>query len=397
MRLSRKLEAYRASIFTQLAQEKQALRADGMDVIDLSIGTPDLPPAPHIMRAISEAALLPENYVYAVNDRAALLSSVAAWYVRRFGVTLCPNTQITSLLGSQDGLAHIAQALLDVGDTVLVPDPCYPIFADGPALCGMCVERLEQRPENGYRIDFDAVPEAVARRAKLLIFSYPNNPVASVVDQAYFEKVVAFAKRYDLAVVHDNAYCELTFDGYRCGSFLQTPGAMDVGVEFNSLSKTYNMAGARIGFALGNAHIISLLKSLKSNIDFGVFLPIQLAAQAALDGPQDQVEETRRTYARRRDVLLDGLTRIGWPIEKPMATMFVWAKIPAHFSCAQTFARELMQKTGVIVVPGTAFGACGEGHVRMALVQPEHRLLEVVDRISRSGLLSPRAGQTDVC
>lgn len=395
MRLTTKLDGYKASIFTQLAEEKKALRESGVDVIDLSIGTPDLPTAPHIMKTLSEETLKPENYVYAVKDLPELLQSAAAWYQRRFDVTLNPDTQITSLLGSQDGLAHIAQALLDVGDTVLVPDPCYPIFADGPTLCGMRVERLPQKPENGYKIDFDDVPEELACRAKLLIFSYPNNPVASVADAAYYEKVVAFAKKYDLAVMHDNAYCELTFDGYRCGSFLQTPGAMDVGVEFNSLSKTYNMAGARVGFALGNEKIIAQLKSLKSNIDFGIFVPVQKAAIAALNGPQDQVEITRAAYQRRRDLLLDGLAQLGWKIEKPLATMFVWAKIPQGFASAQAFASELMQRTGVIVVPGTAFGACGEGHVRMALVQSDERLKEVVKRIKKSGLLERKTENRD--
>ena len=391
MRFSDKLDAYEKSIFSLLAEEKAALAASGADVIDLSIGTPDLPPAPHVMQALCEAALRPENYIYAVKDRPQLLQAAADWYLRRFSVRLDPQTQIISLLGSQDGLAHIAQALLDPGDTVLVPDPCYPIFAIGPALCGMQVERLPQLPQNGYRIDFDAVDPELARRAKLLIVSYPNNPVTAVADAAYYERMVAFAKRYDLAVLHDNAYCELTFDGYRCGSFLQTPGAMDVGVEFNSLSKTYNMAGARVGFAMGNERMIALLRSLKSNFDFGIFLPIQLAAEAALNGQQDSVEQTRSTYQRRRDLLLDGLAQAGWAIDRPRATMFVWARIPQGFESSEAFARALMQRTGVIVVPGTAFGPSGEGHVRIALVQPQERLEEAVRRIAESGILRERA------
>ena len=391
MRFSDKLDAYEKSIFSLLAEEKAALAASGVDVIDLSIGTPDLPPAPHVMQALSEAALQPENYIYAVKDRPQLLQAAADWYLRRFSVHLDPHTQIISLLGSQDGLAHIAQALLDPGDTVLVPDPCYPIFAIGPALCGMRVERLPQLPRNGYRIDFDAVDPELARRAKLLIVSYPNNPVTAVADAAYYERMVAFAKQYDLAVLHDNAYCELTFDGYRCGSFLQTPGAMDVGVEFNSLSKTYNMAGARVGFAMGNERMIALLRSLKSNFDFGIFLPIQVAAEAALNGPQDSVEQTRSTYQRRRDLLLDGLAQAGWAIERPRATMFVWARIPQGFESSEAFARALMRRTGVIVVPGTAFGPSGEGHVRIALVQPQERLEEAVRRIAESGILRERA------
>lgn len=387
MNFSHKLDAFEASIFTELLEAKLRLRARGVDTIDLSIGTPDLPPPAHVMRAISEAALLPENYVYAVKDRPQLLDAAARWYDRRFGVTLDPQTQIVSLLGSQDGLAHLTMALCDPGDVVLVPDPCYPIFADGPRLNGCDVHYMAQPAENGYVIDFDRIDPALADRAKVMVVSYPNNPVASTADEAFYARLVAFARRHDIAVLHDNAYSDLTFDGYRCGSFLQTPGAMDVGVEFNSLSKTYSMAGARIGFALGNAQIIRRLKSLKSNIDFGCFLPVQLGAEAALDGPQDYVRFMQSTYQRRRDVLVDGLTQAGWPIRRPKATMFVWARIPQGYDSARAFAYALMEETGVICVPGTAFGPGGEGHVRMALVASEDRLSEAVRRIACSGML----------
>ncbi len=387
MQFSTKLDAYEESVFAELAQRKQALAARGVSVIDLSIGSPDQPPAPHVMQALSDAALDPANYRYAVQDRPQLLAAAAAWYGRRFGVTLDPSTQITSLLGSQDGLAHVAQALLDPGDTVLTPDPGYPIFSIGPALCGMRVERLPQLREHGYLIDWDAVPPEQARRAKLVIVSYPNNPVTAMATPGYYDRLVAFAKRYDIAVLHDNAYSELTFDGASCGSFLQAQGATEVGIELNSLSKTYNFAGARLGFALGNARMVGLLRSLKSNFDFGAFLPIQLAAEAALNGPQDSVERTRATYQRRRDVLLDGLEAAGWTIERPKATMFVWAPIPVGFGGAEDFANQLAQRTGVIVVPGTAFGPAGEGHVRMALVQPEPTMEEVARRVAASGLL----------
>jgi LL-diaminopimelate aminotransferase len=375
MRFSAKLDAYESSIFAELAQRKRALQARGLPVIDLSIGSPDQPPAPHVMRALADAALEPANYRYAVSDRPELLRAAADWYRRRFGVALDQQRQIVSLLGSQDGLAHVAQALLDPGDTVLTPDPGYPIFSIGPALCGMRVERLPQRRENGYLIDWDAVPEALARRAKLLIVSYPSNPVTAVAPAGYFDRLVAFARRYDIAVVHDNAYSELTFDGLVAGSFLQAEGAEEVGIELNSLSKTYNLAGARIGFALGNARMVGLLRSLKSNFDFGTFLPVQRAAEAALTGPQAGVEQTRATYQRRRDALLDGLAQAGWAIPKPGATMFVWAPIPegTNASC-QDFALALAQRAGVVAVPGTAFGPGGEGHVRMALVQPEETM-----------------------
>ncbi len=391
MQFSSKLAAYEESVFAGLAQRKRALAARGVQVIDLSIGSPDQSPAPHVMRALAEGALNPENYRYAVNDRPQLLESAAAWYRRRFNVELDAATQITSLLGSQDGLAHVAQALLDPGDTVLTPDPGYPIFSIGPALCGMRVERLPQLRENGYLIDFDAVPQALAERAKLLIISYPNNPVTAVATPAYYDRLVAFARRHDIAVVHDNAYSELTFDGVQAGSFLQAKGATEVGMEFNSLSKTYNFAGARIGFALGNAQMVGLLRSLKSNFDFGAFLPIQLAAEAALNGPQESVTLMRETYQRRRDVLLDGLAQAGWVIPKPRATMFVWAQIPVGFADDRAFAQALAEETGVIVVPGEAFGPAGAGHVRMALVQPEESMREAVRRIAASGLLSQSA------
>ena len=387
MNFSHKLDAFEASIFTELLEAKLALKAKGMDTIDLSIGTPDLPPPEHVMRAIAEGAMKPENYVYAVKDRPQLLDTVAAWYKRRFGVELEAATQIVSLLGSQDGLAHLSMALCDPGDVVLVPGPSYPIFADGPKLNGCDVHYMAQPAENGYVIDFDLIDPQLADRAKLMVVSYPNNPVASVADAAFYEKLVAFAKKHDIAVLHDNAYSDLTFDDYTCGSFLQTLGAMDVGIEFNSLSKTYSMAGARIGFALGNKEMIKRLKSLKSNIDFGAFIPVQLGAEAALNGPQDYLKFMRGTYQRRRDVLIDGLNEAGWQIRKPKATMFVWAKLPEGYTDSRAFAYELMERTGVICVPGTAFGPDGEGHVRMALVASEEKMREVVRRIASSGML----------
>jgi LL-diaminopimelate aminotransferase len=296
-------------------------------------------------------------------------------------------TEVTSLLGSQDGLSHIALAIVDPGDLVLVPDPGYPVFSDGPVLAGAELYRMPQKKENGYIVDLKEIPEEVAQRAKFMVVSYPNNPVTSIAPPSFYRELVAFAKKYDIVVLHDNAYSELVFDGETCGSFLQYEGAKDVGVEFNSLSKTYGLAGARIGFALGNAQILSKLKSLKSNMDYGMFLPVQKAAVAALTGPQDCVKSTRLAYQKRRDVLVDGLNAIGWQIEKPKATMFVWAKIPEPFTNSEEFTKELLGRAGVLVTPGSAFGPSGEGHMRMALVQDEEDLNYAIQSIAQSGIL----------
>ncbi len=387
MEFSKRMEYFKPGIFSVLAQMRDERLRTGKRVIDLSVGTPNIPPARHIVDALLESASDLGNYIYALSDTKELQDTVAAWYKRRFGVDIDPGTELTSLLGSQDGLAHIALSIIDAGDTVLVQDPGYPIFSDGPVLAGAVLYKMPQRPENGWLVDLDAIPEGVAKRAKFMIVSYPNNPVTSLAPASFYEKLVAFAKRYDIAVLHDNAYSELVFDGRTCGSFLQYEGAKDVGVEFNSLSKTYGLAGARIGFALGNSKIISMLKSLKSNLDYGMFLPIQKAAVAALSGPQDCVVTTRCAYERRRDVLVEGLCSIGWPMEKPPATMFVWAGIPEGFESSEAFVKALLDKSGVLVTPGSAFGQEGEGYVRLALVQDEDTLRDAVRLIGSSGIL----------
>lgn len=387
MEFAKRMERFGTGIFSVMADLKKKEIAQGKKVVDLSVGTPNIPPAEHIINALVESAQNPKNYVYALNDTRELQEAVQLWYHRRYGVELDPQTEMTSLLGSQDGLSHLALTIVDRGDLVLVPDPGYPIFADGPALAGAELYYMPQKRENGYLIDLKAIPEDVARRAKFMVVSYPNNPVTSIAPESFYRELVAFAKKYDIIVLHDNAYSELVFDEASCGSFLQYEGAKDVGVEFNSLSKTYGLAGARIGFALGNKEVISALKSLKSNMDYGMFLPVQKAAVAALTGPQDCVETTRLAYQHRRDVLVDGLNRIGWKIDKPKATMFVWAKIPEPFTNSEKFTLELLKRTGVLVTPGSAFGPSGEGHVRIALVQEEAEMLWSVDSIEKSGIL----------
>ena len=385
MKFAKKMDALSSAIFAELAEKKRTMKQSGMRVIDMSVGSPDLFPAPHIQEALREGLRDPRHFRYAIEDLPQLRAAAARWYARRFGVALDPAREIVALMGSQDGLAHIAMTLCDEGDTVLVPDPCYPIFAMGPTLSGARVVTMPMLAQNDFLIDFDAIDECDARSARLMIVSYPNNPVTRLAPPRFYEQLVAFAKRYDIAVLHDNAYCELVFDGKTCGSFLSTPGAMDVGVELNSLSKTYNMAGCRIGFALGNAEMIAKLAVLKSHLDYGVFLPVQLAGIAALDGPQDNVEDTRRTYEKRRNVLVEGFAKAGWAVEKSEATMFIWAKVPGKWESSRAFAWHLMEQTGLIVTPGSAFGALGEGYVRLALVQEEGEIRAAAEAMEKSG------------
>ncbi|MDR1766643.1 MAG: aminotransferase class I/II-fold pyridoxal phosphate-dependent enzyme [Lachnospiraceae bacterium] len=397
-------------IFSKLLEIKRRRIACGERVIDLSVGTPNIPPAPHVVETLCKAASDGKNYVYAISDQEELLGAVAAWYDRRFGVKTDPDTQICSLLGSQEGLAHIALTLANEGDVVLVPDPCYPVFADGGTIAGAKLHYMPMKRDNGYLIRFDDIPADAARRAKLMVVSYPNNPTTAMAGDAFYRELVAFAKEFDIAVLHDNAYSELVFDGRECGSFLAYPGAMDVGVEFNSLSKSYGLAGARIGFCLGNGDLVRGMKKLKSNMDYGMFLPFQKAAIAAISGPQECVAATRRAYEGRRDVLCEGFSSIGWPMEKPQATMFVWAKIPEAYlhrcaadgsgasgaggdesagaakSLSMRFSLELIEKAGVMVTPGNAFGPSGEGYVRLALVQDADAIRDAVEAVRASGV-----------
>jgi LL-diaminopimelate aminotransferase len=357
--------------------------ASGTPVINLSIGNPDLPPAPHILAALVEGVQDLRNYRYPMGDLPAFREAVAGWYERRFGVTLDPQREVLGLTGSQEGLAHIAQAVLDPGDLVLVPDPGYPIYSAGPVLAGAEVYPVPLLPEYGNMPDLDGLPDQVKQRAKLLILNYPSNPAATVVQPGFFAQVVTFAERYGTVILHDCAYSELTFGDYRAPSFLETPGARSVGIEFNSLSKTFSLAGARVAYAVGNRQIISQLGEVKNHLDYGLFRPIQRAAIAALNGPQDCVREMAKTYERRRDILVDGLNRVGWPVPKPQATMFCWAPIPAGFASSLTFAMTLLEQTGVAVVPGIGFGSAGEGYVRMALVQSEADLHTAVERVGK--------------
>ena len=388
MEFAKRMEQFGEGVFSRLAEMRRSRVAEGKEVFDLSIGAPNIPPAKRIMEVMAKAVMEPKNYVYAINDTQEMLQAVAQWYQRRYGVTLDADTEICSLLGSQDGLSHIALSILDAGDVMLVPDPCYPIFADGPRLAGAELYYMPQKKENDYVIQLQDIPEEVAKKAKFMLVSYPNNPTTAMAPESFYHELVAFARKYDIIVLHDNAYSELVFDGRSWGSFLSIPGAKDVGVEFNSLSKTYGLAGARIGYCLGNSRVVSMLKTLKSNMDYGMFLPIQAAAVEAITGDQSVVAETRAAYERRRDVLCDGLIAAGWQMDKPPGTMFVWAPVPEQYADSESFVRDLLDKTGVLVTPGSAFGPSGEGYVRMALVQSEEDMQRIVEAVKQSGIFA---------
>ena len=384
LKFAKRMNNFSEGVFARLATMKQEKISAGTEVIDLSIGAPNIPPPAHVMQVLAQEALKAENYVYAITDTRELLQEASDWYRRRYGVEIDPATEVCSLWGSQEGLSHIALTLIDDGDLTLVPDPCYPIFADGAKLAGSKIFYMPQLKEHDYIIQLEKIPADIAARAKFMIVSYPNNPTTAVAPADFYERLIHFAKRNDIVVLHDNAYSELIFDGTRGFSFLSFDGAKDVGVEFNSLSKTYGFAGARVGFCLGNREVVKRIKLLKSNIDYGIFLPIQKAAIAALQSPQEIIDKTRAAYIERRDALIDGLNAAGWQIDKPKATMFVWAPVPKNFGTSEEFVKILLEKSSVMVTPGSAFGPSGEGFVRMALVQTADTMKKVAAQIQSS-------------
>ncbi len=380
---SQRLGQLGSAIFSEVAEWKREAANRGADIIDLGIGSPDRPPSARVMQALETAIRNPRNYVYPSSEGAlAFRRTAARWCARRFGVELDPEREMLALMGSQDGLAHLAMALTDPGDTALVPDPGYPIYAAGLALAGVVPCFLPLREENGYLPRLDRIPAETARRAKFMLLNYPSNPLTAVADLHFFRQVVDFAREYDLLAVHDLAYSEMAFDGIRPPSILSVAGAKDVAVEFHSLSKSFNMAGCRIGFVAGNPEAIYALRTLKANIDYGVFLATQEAGIAALEEDMETPDTVADLYQRRRDIFIGELGAFGWRIPKPAATMFVWAAIPAGWTSRQ-ISREILYSTGVAVIPGDAFGAEGEGYVRIALVQEEDRLLEAARRIGR--------------
>lgn len=386
MQASQRLDRFGAEVFASLNNKLLALKAQGKTIYNMSVGTPDFKPYDHVVEALTQAAQDPEMWKYALRDLPELKQAVCDYYERRFGVCGITPSMVQSCNGTQEGVGHLGLALLDPGDTILVPDPCYPVFEAGAKIADAKLEYYPLVAEHNYLPYVAGIDPEVADRAKYMIVSLPANPVGSVGTPEVYEEIIAFAREHDLLIVHDNAYSDIVFDGEPGGSFLQYPGALEVGVEFFSLSKSFNVTGARIGFLVGREDVVSAFAKLRSQIDFGMFFPIQKAAIACLNGPRDEVEAQRLKYQERRDALCDGLEGLGWERPNAHGSMFVWAKLPGGRTDSMAFSEELMEKAGVVVTPGASFGPSGEGHVRMALVLPPDQIALAVEAIREAGL-----------
>ena len=386
MQASQRLDRFGAEVFASLNNKLLALKAQDKTIYNMSVGTPDFKPYDHVVEALTHAAQDPEMWKYALRDLPELKQAVCDYYERRFGVSGITPSMVQSCNGTQEGVGHLGLALLDPGDTILVPDPCYPVFEAGAKIADAKLEYYPLVAEHNYLPYVAGIDPEVADRAKYMIVSLPANPVGSVGTPEVYEEIIAFAREHDLLIVHDNAYSDIVFDGEPGGSFLQSPGALEVGVEFFSLSKSFNVTGARIGFLVGREDVVSAFAKLRSQIDFGMFFPIQKAAIACLNGPRDEVEAQRLKYQERRDALCDGLEGLGWERPNAHGSMFVWAKLPGGRTDSMAFCEELMEKAGVVVTPGASFGPSGEGHVRMALVLPPDQIALAVEAIREAGL-----------
>ena len=386
MQASQRLDRFGAEVFASLNNKLLALKAQGKTIYNMSVGTPDFKPYGHVVEALTQAAQDPEMWKYALRDLPELKQAVCDYYERRFGVSGITPSMVQSCNGTQEGVGHLGLALLDPGDTILVPDPCYPVFEAGAKIADAKLEYYPLVAEHNYLPYVAGIDPEVADRAKYMIVSLPANPVGSVGTPEIYEEIITFAREHDLLIVHDNAYSDIVFDGEPGGSFLQHPGALEVGVEFFSLSKSFNVTGARIGFLVGREDVVSAFAKLRGQIDFGLFFPIQKAAIACLNGPRDEVEAQRLKYQGRRDALCDGLEGLGWERPNAHGSMFVWAKLPGGRTDSMAFCEELMEKAGVVVTPGASFGPSGEGHVRMALVLPPDQIALAVEAIREAGL-----------
>lgn len=386
MQASQRLDRFGAEVFASLNNKLLALKAQGKTIYNMSVGTPDFKPYDHVVEALTQAAQDPEMWKYALRDLPELKQAVCDYYERRFGVSGITPSMVQSCNGTQEGVGHLGLALLDPGDTILVPDPCYPVFEAGAKIADAKLEYYPLVAEHNYLPYVAGIDPEVADRAKYMIVSLPANPVGSVGTPEVYEEIIAFAREHDLLIVHDNAYSDIVFDGEPGGSFLQYPGALEVGVEFFSLSKSFNVTGARIGFLVGREDVVSAFAKLRGQIDFGMFFPIQKAAIACLNGPRDEVEAQCLKYQERRDALCDGLEGLGWERPNAHGSMFVWSKLPGGRTDSMAFCEELMEKAGVVVTPGASFGPSGEGHVRMALVLPPDQIALAVEAIREAGL-----------
>ena len=381
MQFSKRLDRFGEEIFAALNNRRMELEQQGMKIYNMSVGTPDFKTPEHIKKALAEAAMDDNNWKYSLRDLPELLEAVCTYYKKRFDVELTPDMVMT-VYGSQEGMGHLGMALCDEGDVVLLPDPCYPVFAAGSLMAGAKPYYYPLVAEHEFLPYVKDIPEEVAKKARYMVVSLPSNPVGSIATPGLYEEIVEFARKYDILIIHDNAYSDIIFDGAHGGSFLSTEGAREV----FSLSKSFNVTGARISFLVGRPDVIAALRKLRSQIDFGMFLPIQKAAIAALNGPLESVQEQCDMYQERRDALCNGLREIGWDLPNGKGTMFVWARIPGGRTDSMAFCMELMEKAGVIVTPGASFGPHGEGYVRFALVLPPDKIREVVEAIRRSGI-----------
>ncbi len=388
MEFAKRTLRFGEEIFAALNERKLALESEGRKIWNMSIGTPDFETPQAIREALCEAAMDPESWKYSLRDLPELTQAVSNYYARRYGVSISPDA-IMSCYGTQEGCGHLALALCDEGDSVLLPDPCYPVFKAGVLMAGAEPAWYPLNKEHGFLPYLPDIPEETARKAKMMIVSLPSNPVGSVALPDTYRDLVAFAKAYDILIVHDNAYSDIIFTGTPGGSFLATPGAMDIGVEFFSLSKSFNVTGARISFLLGRKDVVDAVRLLRSQIDFGMFIPVQKAAIAALNGPLDNVKAQCELYRQRRDALCGGARAIGWPIPDNMGSMFVWAPVPAHYERSMDFCMDLLDRAGVLCTPGSSFGPHGEGYVRFALVLPPDQIHEALASIQASGILVP--------
>jgi LL-diaminopimelate aminotransferase len=382
MELARRVQQLPPYLFAEISRKIAAKRAEGVEVVSFGIGDPDLATPPHILDALKQAADVPANHRYPETEGLPeLRQEMAAWYERRFGVSLDPGKEVLPLIGSKEGIAHVSLCFIDPGDTALLPDPAYPVYAVGTMFAGGETFSMPLDEEGGWLPDLDAIPPDVAHRARVIWLNYPNNPTGATADLAFFERVVAFARRYDVVVLHDLAYADVVYDGYVPPSFLEVKGGREVGIEFNSLSKTYNMTGWRVGMAVGDAVMVDALMRVKSNLDSGIPQAVQQMAIAAMKGPQMVIAEHNAIYQRRRDRVVEALRAIGLRATAPKASLYVWARIPDGESSI-AFAGRLLDDTGVVVTPGIGYGAQGEGYVRLSLTTPDETVDEGLRRLA---------------
>ena len=386
IQFAHRMKDYEAGIFQVLNEKKDEAERQGRTIYNLSVGTPDFPPAAHVVEAVVKASAKPENYKYALIDIPELIEAVQTRYKKRYGVTL-QKDEIMSVYGSQEGIAHICLSLCDPGDVVLVPNPGYPIFGIGPSLAGAEVVTYDLKEEDHYLPDLDGMAEEVLARAKCMIVSYPLNPVCKAAPDEFYEKLIPWAAAHEILIIHDNAYSDIIYDGREGKSILRIPGAKETAVEFYSLSKSFNYTGARVSFLTGNKDVVACFKRLRSQIVYGTSLPVQYGAVAALNGSDQMVKDQCAEYQRRRDTLCGGLRKIGWPMEDSEGTMFAWAKIPAGYTDDVAFVMELVEKSGVLCTPGSSFGTLGKGHVRFALTMPVEKIKEAGEAIAASGMI----------